>query len=116
MADSDRASAPNEPRRERRMVPRYSIIASAEIVEPVSGVRIAGRISELSRKGCYLDALINLPVGTAVQIRISRDRGTFHSQATIIHVQERMGMGITFLNVPVDQLKLLDSWLAELSG
>src|SRR4029077_18532475 len=54
---SDPAGAPlkTEPSQsERRSVPRYSLIATAEIIEPISDVRISGRISEISRKGCYV--------------------------------------------------------------
>ncbi|MBZ5500984.1 MAG: PilZ domain-containing protein [Acidobacteriia bacterium] len=109
---SDSGKAP----REKRAVPRYTLIATVDVVEPVSGVRISGRISELSRKGCYVDALNNLPPQTPVNIRISRDRGTFSSPGKIIYVQEAMGMGLTFLEIPDDQLKILDSWLAEFGG
>jgi hypothetical protein len=102
--------------RERRAVPRFSLIATADIIEPASGVHISGRISEVSRKGCYLDVLNTLPVGTRLRLNISRDQGTFSTEATIIYVQEGMGMGIKFADVPADQLKLLDSWLAELAA
>lgn len=102
--------------RERRSVPRFSFIAAAEILEPVSGVRISGRISELSRKGCYVDLLNTLPTGTAIQVRISRDQGTFASSGRIIYTQEGMGMGVAFVDMPGDQLKILDSWLAELAA
>ncbi len=101
---------------ERRSVPRYSFIAAAEIVEPASGVRMAGRISEISRKGCYVDLLNTLPTGTAVQVRISRDQGVFAAPGKIIYAQDGMGMGIAFADVPADQLKMLDSWLAELGS
>jgi hypothetical protein len=100
----------------RRAVPRYSLIATAEIVEPISDVRISGRISEVSRKGCYIDLLNTLPKGTSVQVRISRDLGTFSTPAKIVYVQEGMGMGLAFIETPADQLKLLDSWLADLEG
>lgn len=101
---------------EKRTVPRYNLIASVELIEPVSSVRIAGRISELSRKGCYVDALNNLPPQTVIQIRISRDKGTFTSQGRVVYVQEAMGMGIAFVNPAADQLKLLDAWLAEIAS
>jgi PilZ domain len=100
--------------RERRSVPRFSLIATAEIIEPASGVHISGRISEISRKGCYLDVLNTLPVGTRLRLTISRDQGTFTTEARIIYVQEAMGMGIAFVDIPPDQLKILDTWLAEL--
>lgn len=102
--------------RERRSVPRFNLIATAEITEPASGVHISGRISEISRKGCYLDVLNTLPVGTRLRLMISRDQGAFTTDAKIIYVQEGMGMGIFFLDVPSDQLKILDTWLADLNA
>jgi hypothetical protein len=100
--------------RERRSVPRFSLIATADIVEPASGVHISGRISEISRKGCYLDVLNTLPVGTRLRLTISRDQGTFSTEAKIIYVQDGMGMGILFLDIPADQLQILDKWLNDL--
>ncbi len=115
----DSFGAPTNPAsgyRERRSVPRFNLIASAEILEPASGVHISGRISEISRKGCYLDVLNVLPVGTHLRLTISRDQGTFTTEAKIIYIQEGMGMGIFFLDVPLDQQKILDAWLADLNG
>jgi len=60
---------------ERRTVPRFSFIAAAEIVEPVSGVHISGRISEISRKGCYVDLLNTLPTGTTIEVQITGSGG-----------------------------------------
>ncbi len=102
------------PHGERRSVPRFNLIATAEIAEPASGVRISGRISEISRKGCYLDVLNTLPTGTRLRLTISRDQGTFTTNAKIIYAQEGMGMGMVFVDVAPDQLKILDAWLAEL--
>jgi hypothetical protein len=102
--------------RERRSVPRFNLIATAEIIEPASGVHISGRISEISRKGCYLDVLNTLPVGTLLRLSISRDQGTFSTEAKIIYVQDGMGMGIVFVDIPPDQLKILDAWLADLQA
>jgi PilZ domain len=100
--------------REKRTVPRYSLIATAEVVEPATGVHISGRLAEISRKGCYLDILNTLPVGTQLQLTVSRDQGAFTSRARIIYVQEGMGMGLAFVDVPPAQLTILDAWLAEL--
>lgn len=102
--------------REHREVPRYTLIASIELREPVTDTRIAGRISEISRKGCYVDVLITLPQGTELNVRISRDQGIFESKGRIVYVQEGMGMGVAFLDVAPEQLKVLDSWLAEISS
>jgi PilZ domain-containing protein len=115
----DSAGSPNErvqSYRDRRSVPRYSLIAQAEVLEPVSGLRISGRISEVGRKGCYVDALNTLPVQTVIEVRIFRDQGSFHSPAKIVYTQDGIGMGIAFHDTPADQLKTLDSWIAELSA
>lgn len=100
----------------QRSVPRFDFIASVEINDPASGVRLDGRISEISRKGCYIDALNTLPTGTSIQLRISRDRGTFITAGKVIYAQEPMGMGIAFEETAPDQMKVLDTWLAEVSA
>ncbi|MDE3111087.1 MAG: PilZ domain-containing protein [Acidobacteriota bacterium] len=112
MAEAPVSSTP--PFRERRSVPRFSLTAAAEIIEPRSGVRISGRISEISRKGCFLDILNPLPIGTRLRLTISRDQGTFSADAKIIYLQQGMGAGILFLDVAPGQMKVLEAWLAEL--
>ena len=107
---------PGGPYREHREVPRFTLIASIELREPDSDTRISGRISEISRKGCYVDVLITLPEGTGLDVRISRDQGVFETKAKIVYVQEGMGMGVTFVNPAPEQLKVLDTWLAEISS
>ena len=101
---------------EKRTVPRYCFIAHVEVIEPASDTHIAGRVSEISRKGCYIDILITLPPGTLVQLKVQRDVGTFSTKGKIIYAQESMGMGVAFLDVADDQLKTLDAWLAELAA
>ncbi len=100
----------------RRSVPRYGLSAQTDVVEPLSGLRISGRISEVSLKGCYVDVLNTLPTQTEIEIRISRDQGIFTSPGKIIYTQEGMGMGIGFLNTPADQINVLNSWLAEFNA
>jgi len=101
---------------ERRTVPRFNFIASAEIVEPASGVHMSGRISEISRKGCFIDLLNTLPTGTAIQLRISRDRGAFTSSGKIIYTQDGVGMGVAFVDVSAEQARILATWLLELAA
>jgi len=110
----DSPTGSGQPYRERRSVPRYGLIATADLQEPASGVRMSGRISEISRKGCYVDVLNTLPTGTIIELRISRDQGVFVSSGRIIYTQEGMGMGVVFVDTPAEQLKVLDSWIAEL--
>jgi PilZ domain len=114
MADLNQSTS-EEVFRNKRSVPRYSLIATVEILESVSEARLSGRLSEISRKGCYVDILNTLPVGTAVQLRVSRDKGTFVTRGKIIYVQDGMGMGVAFVDPAADQLNILDDWLSELA-
>ena len=118
MSDSSDSSAKSSSTsyENRRAVPRYTLIATADIVDPASGIRLSGRISEISLKGCYVDLLNTLPKGTAVKVRVTRDIGTFESPAKIAYAQDGMGMGLAFNDTPADQLKILESWLAELGS
>jgi hypothetical protein len=63
-----------------------------------------------------VDVLITLPQGTALDVRISRDQGVFQSKGKIVYVQEGMGMGVAFVETAPEQLKILDTWLAEISS
>ena len=76
---------------------------------------MSGRITEVSRQGCYVDILNALPVGTVLDLQIDCDQGTFSTKGGIIYVHPGIGMGVAFLEPSEDQLKVLDSWLATLS-
>jgi len=101
---------------EQRKIPRYTFIATAELTDGASAVRLSGRVTEISRNGCYVDVLNTLPVGTQLKMQILRDSGTFATNAKTIYVHERIGMGVVFIDPPPDQLKVLDAWLAEFSA
>ena len=104
------------PFRDKREVPRYTFIAEVTVTDVANDTRMSGRISEISRKGCYVDILNPLPVDTSLQLKISRDRGVFVTPGRIIYVQPGMGMGVAFVDIPADQMKTLDAWLAELNS
>ena len=96
-----------------RKTPRYPVAAAVDMTDGKSAVRLSGRVAELSRKGCYVDVMNTLPVGTLRKMQIIRDSGTFIAKGKVIYVHERIGMGVAFVDPPPDQLKVLDSWLAE---
>jgi hypothetical protein len=99
---------------ERRKVPRYTFVATAELTDSASGIKLSGRVTEISRKGCYVDILNPLPEGTLLDVRISREQGTFVTKGKTIYIQEQIGMGVLFLDTPMEELQILDSWIAEL--
>jgi hypothetical protein len=100
---------------ERRKAPRYTLVATTVLTDITNSTKLSGRVTEISRSGCYVDILYPLPVGAQLIVNISCDRGTLVVKAKILYIHERIGMGLIFLDPPKDQLEILDSWLAELS-
>ena len=99
---------------DRRKAARFVLMAIAELTDPEAAKMVTGKITQISRKGCYVATPKTFAVGTSLKVIVSRDERTFVAKANIIHVQEQMGMGLAFLDPPEDQLKILDSWLADI--
>jgi hypothetical protein len=99
--------------RERRRTPRYIFIASAELFEEQSEVRVATRVSELSQHGCYLDMMNPFPTGTLILLKIFAGDLTFQSKAKIVYATPNMGAGVTFLDVEPKCEYILSRWLEE---
>lgn len=99
--------------RERRRVPRFPFIASAEVVEETSGAKMKVRVSELSLYGCYLDTINSLPMGSRVQVKIVTDAESFEAPATIIYAQPNFGMGLAFGEIKPPYLAILQKWLGS---
>ena len=98
---------------ERRRTPRYTFIASAELIEEAADVRIATRVSELSLNGCYLDMMNPFPVGTLVLVKISAGDQYFEARSKIVYAQANMGAGVSFLGVEDAYQPVLERWLDE---
>ena len=96
---------------EKRRSPRYSFIASAELIEVSADVRIATRVSELSLHGCYLDMMNPFPKDTFVLVKISAGDAFFEAKSKIVYSQPNMGAGVGFLEVDAASQAVLDRWL-----
>ncbi|HET6144451.1 MAG TPA: PilZ domain-containing protein [Candidatus Acidoferrales bacterium] len=101
---------------ERRRMARYSFIATAEVRDLRSQTRIAGRCSDLSMGGCYVDTLAPLAVGSLTRVSIHHDSREFSANAVVVYAHPSMGMGVTFTDVQDDSRELLRFWIADLSG
>ena len=99
---------------ERRRAPRYMFFASAELLEERSEVRIATRVSELSRNGCYLDMLNPFPVHTVIRLKIwTEENLAIETKARVVYSQANRGAGLTFEDLDPKYLPLLNQWLAK---
>jgi hypothetical protein len=101
--------------REKRRVPRYVFIASAELLDIQSDVRVASRVSELSKYGCYLDMMNPFPKDSMVLVKIIEGNVSFQAKARVVYATQNMGCGITFLEVEPNDQSVLDRWLEELA-
>lgn len=100
--------------RERRRMPRYMFFASAELLEEKSEVRVASRVSELSRYGCYLDMMNPFPKDTVVLLKVWREEGkVLQTKGRIIYSQPNMGAGVVFVDLEERYVPMLEAWLAQ---
>ena len=76
-------------------------------------VRIASRVSELSRYGCYLDMLNPFPNGTLVLVKIAAGEAFFEAKSKIVYAQHNMGAGVGFLQVAPNSQAVLERWMDE---
>jgi len=98
---------------EARRTPRYTFIATAELIEEKTDVRIATRVSELSLHGCYLDMMNPFPQNTLVLVKIFAGDDFFQAKGKIIYVQANLGAGVSFLEIDQQHIPVLERWLAQ---
>jgi hypothetical protein len=102
--------------REERGSPRFPLSTSAEVIDLGGNVRITGRTCDIAKKGCYVDTISPFAPKSTVALKITRDSQSFETEATVVYSQVGMGMGLSFTTTESEQLRMLESWLSELSG
>ena len=101
---------------ERRATARFPFTATAEVFELCSQTRIAGRSSDLGPNGCYVDSISPFSEGTAVRLCLENGSRKFEAMARITYCHPSMGMGMMFTEIKPENLRVLQTWIAELSG
>jgi hypothetical protein len=104
----------------RRANPRFSFFAEAEVTLD-DGTSVLGQISELSSRGCYIDMLQPLPIGTELRLRISDGTSSSELPGKVIYMHSGgglgiFGIGVLFGEMTVREYSALDMWLRELAG
>lgn len=98
----------------RRELPRYALILSAEVVELATTAVLNARSSDVSRAGCYIDTLNPIPVGSEVRVQLHRADMVFETSARVIYICPGLGMGLYWGTKPTpEKLAILDRWLME---
>src|SRR6202047_2509533 len=112
------AEAPVGPRvalagADRRIHPRYEFVAAVEVRVAESDARIETRVRDLSQQGCYVDTDNPLPLGTVTDVRIKKGAQLFEARTRVVYSLAGKGMGLMFTAIEPEQLRTLETWLAE---
>ena len=89
----------------------------SEIVLECSSGRREVRISDLSVSGCYIDSIVNVPVGEAVSFNLNLPTG--HSlllNGEVVYTLPGMGFGIRFTNLSDDCKIVLENIVRSNGG
>src|SRR6266550_4285504 len=98
---------------DRRIHPRYEFVAAVEVRVAESGARIETRVRDLSQQGCYVDTNNPLPLGTVTDVRITKGTQLFQARTRVVYSRAGKGMGLMFTALEPEQLRALETWLAE---
>jgi PilZ domain len=102
--------------KEQRQNPRYFFSCDAEVIGIQGDTRITGRVTDIAKKGCYVDTISPFPAGTLVTVKINRGIQKFETQGTVVYSSVGLGMGLGFTDTEQPHMLLLDAWLGELRG
>ena len=101
---------------EGRAFPRYPFSNTAEAIDIRGNTRITGRTTDIAQQGCYIDTISPFAPKSTVALKITRDNQSFETKATVVYSLAGMGMGLVFATSEFDQLRVLNTWLSELSS
>jgi len=101
---------------ERRKDARFSVSASAEMLELRTRTRLNGRASDLGPGGCYIDTVSPFPVGASLMLTLTSETHNVQANANVVYAKTGMGMGLAFTEITAKQKENLAAWLRELNG
>jgi hypothetical protein len=96
---------------QKRSVPRYRFASRVTVLEPISGLEFAGRTSDISLKGCFVESVDQFPLNSIVQVRIEAASEAFETWGRVAHVHRALGTGVSFPQIAPDQQLILHTWV-----
>jgi PilZ domain len=104
----------------RRTNPRFPFSADAEITLH-DGNELRAKLSEISLRGCYIDALEPVPVGTQMHIAICDGISRCEVDGKVIYNHAGsgfgvFGMGVVFADASAQRNTTIAAWLNELAA
>ena len=101
---------------EKRSHPRFPFSTGGEAFDLQANVHVTGRLSDISRSGCYMDTISSFAVNIAIILAVTHEGRTFKTKAKVVYSLNGMGMGMMITTMEPDQARVLDGWLSELGG
>jgi PilZ domain len=99
----------------RRCFPRYPCEGAAEILQ--DGKHCAwGKVSDISRCGCYLETVHPFPAGIEVQLHLTIAGNVLELDARVAWVTPQIGMGMYFAALAPEAESKLANILEELTA
>lgn len=103
----------------KRANPRFTFFAEAEFTLR-DGASVLGQLSELSARGCCVDTLQPIPIGTELLLSLSDGATTCELPGKVIYVNSGgglgiFGIGVLFGEMTVDQHSAIDIWLRQVA-
>jgi hypothetical protein len=99
---------------------RFSFFARVEITLD-NRISVPAQLSELSSRGCYIQVLEPIPIGTGLSLCICDGRSTCEVPGEVIYMHSAnglgvFGIGVRFGEMAVEQQSIIDRWLHELAS
>jgi c-di-GMP-binding flagellar brake protein YcgR len=116
MAPKDDAAPPPTQEAERRKESRHTVDGTATLYLPDPGIRLRGRILDLSLNGCQFRTEDCFPLGirSRVEIEFHLDGLPFRLAGVTQSIHKRHKVGVRFLNVSERKREQLVELIAEI--
>jgi hypothetical protein len=110
----------DDPYAVRRVNPRFSFFADAEVTLR-DGTGVRAQVAELSSRGCYIDTLEPIPSHTKLRLRICDGMSTCELRGKVIYMHSGggfgiFGMGVVFEEMGAEQQSAIEAWLRGLGA
>lgn len=92
---------------------RYPFVAKVTMKNLSSGSVLEGMTSDLSEGGCGVRVFELFRTGSRIVVEIATSRTSLVTTATVAYSLPPGAMGLTFVDLSVDQKRILSGWLND---
>jgi len=101
---------------ERRYASRHRCTGRVEVINPETGVTLAGSLSDISSGGCYVEMMTPVESGREVELRLATASLTLKARGVVRASHPTIGMGVQFTEMSAEDRQRLEQLVAQLAG